>query len=320
MNSSAGKLKLTIVYLDKITIGNVPNLQNLNELGQVRLYDTTTPAELGERIQDAHVIITNKVVIDKTAMDLAPFLKLICVSATGMNNVDLDYAAKKGIPVKNVIGYSTNSVAQSTFAMLLYLMQQLRYYDHYVKSGQYIHSPVFTHMGPEFREIAGKTFGIIGLGAIGKKVASIARAFGAHVIYYSTSGKNNDSSFLRKDLNELLAQSDVISIHAPLNENTRNLIDLDKLKRMKPAAILINAGRGGIVNEHDLAGALNNHLIYAAALDVLTIEPIAADNPLLTVKDKDRILIMPHVAWASVEARILLVDRICENIANHFSV
>ena len=305
-----------LVFLDKSTVGEVPNLARLGDFGNLTLHETTSPEEVMERIKDAEIIITNKVVISKAVIDNAPNLKLICIAATGMNNVDLEYAAARRIPVKNVAGYSTNSVAQSTFSMILYLLGHIRYYDDYVRSGKYATSPVFTHMGPPFSELNGKTFGIIGLGAIGKKVAGIAAAFGARIIYYSTSGKNNNSDYQRVELDELLTQSDFVSIHAPLNENTRDLLDLDRLKKMKPSSILINAGRGGIVNEAALVEALNQNLISGAGLDVLEKEPISVSSPLLKINNRDQLLVMPHIAWASVEARTQLIDGIYKNISD----
>ncbi|HLF34626.1 MAG TPA: D-2-hydroxyacid dehydrogenase [Cyclobacteriaceae bacterium] len=305
---------LNIVFLDKSTVGDVPNIEKLGKFGKLALYDTSTPSEALTRAADADIIVTNKVVIDRSIMDNAPRLRLICVTATGMNNIDLDYAGKMGIPVKNVAGYSTNSVAQTTFTMLFYLMGQVKYYDDYVKSGRYAGSPIFTHFARPFIELHGKIFGIIGLGTIGKKVATIARSFGSEIIYYSTSGKNHDLAYKEVGLPELLSRSDIISIHAPLNDNTRNLIGRTELSNMKPTAYLVNAGRGGIVNETDLADALDKNLIAGAALDVLTKEPIAPDNPLTRVRNKDRLLIMPHNAWASLEARTVLIDKVCENI------
>nr|WP_297889231.1 NAD(P)-dependent oxidoreductase [Sulfurihydrogenibium sp.] len=216
--------------------------------------------------------------------------------------------------VTNVAGYSTNSVVQHTFGMLFYLLEHLRYYDEYVKSGGYAKSPIFTHIGKPFWEIYGKTWGIIGLGTIGKKVAQIAESFGCDVIYYSTSGKNTAQKYPHKALDELLSISDIVSIHAPLNEYTKNLITYEKLKLMKKTAILLNLGRGGIVNEEDLAKALDEGLIAAAGLDVLEKEPMNLDNPLLQIKNKDRLLITPHIAWTSIEARQTLVKEIYLNI------
>lgn len=203
---------------------------------------------------------------------------------------------------------------QHTFAMLFYLLEKLRTYDEYVKSGEYIKSPAFTYLGESFNDITGMTYGIIGLGAIGREVAKVAQAFGCRVIYYSTSGRNNNCDYERVDLDTLLRESDIISIHAPLNENTQGLINLDNLNKMKKSAILLNLGRGPIVNENDLAYALKNDIIAAAGLDVLTREPMTKDNPLFDIKDSRKLLITPHMAWGSVEARRRLMEEVCKNI------
>lgn len=306
---------MKIAILDAATLGDDINLDIFKDFGYLEIYPITkTKEETIERVKDKHIVITNKVVIDKEVMDNAPYLKLICVAATGYNNIDINHAKQKGIAVSNVAGYSTNSVVQHTFAMLFYLLESLKYYDDYVKSGEYSKSPIFTHIGKPFWEIAGKTWGIIGLGTIGKKVAQIAENFGCDVIYYSTSGKNISQKYPHKALDELLSISDIVSIHAPLNDYTKNLITYDKIKLMKKTAILLNLGRGGIINEEDLAKALDEGLIAAAGLDVLEKEPINPDNPLLHIKNKDRLFITPHIAWTSIEARQTLVKEIYLNI------
>jgi lactate dehydrogenase-like 2-hydroxyacid dehydrogenase len=305
---------MEIVFLDKKTIGDVNNFNLLHKLGRVEVFETTKPEEVIPRATGKDVIITNKVVISRDTMDALPQLKLICIAATGLNNIDLEYAKVKGIEVRNVVAYSTDSVAQSTFTMLLYLLNRPAYYDAYVKSGVYAQSAIFTHHGPSFWELAGKRFGIIGLGNIGRRVARIAEGFGMEVVFYSTTGRNNNINYKRFDLKTLLKTSDVVSIHAPLTEGTRNLITYDMLKLMRPCAIILNTGRGGIINEADLAKALNDNLIAAAGIDVLTKEPIDPQNPLLKVYDKDKILIMPHISWASIESRARLIEKISKNI------
>lgn len=303
-----------IVFLDVSTLGEVENLFDLKELGEFLAYEITLPEERIERLQGIDIAITNKVVIDKDVMDTCPDLKLICIAATGMNNVDLDYAKEKGIEVKNVAGYSTESVAQSVFAMLLYLLHKSNYYDQYFKSGKYVTSPIFTHLGRSFWELRNKRFGIIGLGTIGKRVAEIASAFGVEIVYFSTSGKNMDTRYKSLDLETLLYTSDVISIHCPLNEDTNNLIDTPELKRMKSSAFLLNMARGGIVNEKALADAIDNEWIAGAGADVLAHEPVLADNPLLKIKNKEKLFITPHIAWTSNESRKILVEKIVNNI------
>ena len=305
---------MRIVILDAKTLGDDIDLSVFEQFGDVEVYPTTAPSELFERIQFADIIITNKVVIDKEAINTARNLKLICVAATGYNNVDVLYAREKGIAVTNVAGYSTESVVQTTFGMLFYLLMHLRYYDDYVKSSNYSHSDIFTHIGRPFWEINGKRWGIIGLGTIGRRVAQVAESFGCYVIYYSTSGIEREEKYLRYPLDELLKTSDIVSIHAPLNEKTKNLITIKELGLMKKDAILLNLGRGGIVNEKDLAIALDSNMISAAGLDVLEKEPINPDNPLLKIKNKEKLLITPHIAWTSIEARKRLVSEIVENI------
>jgi glycerate dehydrogenase len=230
--------------LDTITVGKVDNLAVIQSLGKYTGYEMTTPAQRIERIKGHNVVITNKVIIDREVMDNCPELELVCIVATGMNNVDLEYAAKKGITVKNVAGYSTESVTQCTFSMLLFLLNSSAYYDDYVRSGKYVASPVFTHLGREFWELKNKFFGIIGMGTIGKRVAQVAEAFGAKVVYYSTSGKNlNVKGYQHLELSELLRTADVVSIHCPLNKQTRNLLNESHLRMMKPTAYLLNMGR-----------------------------------------------------------------------------
>lgn len=305
---------MNIVFLDTKTVGDLPNLKDLKEVGDVTFYPVTKPDEIEKRIELADIVITNKVVLDKEIIKNAINLKLICVAATGMNNIDRNAAKEKGIQVKNVSGYASQSVAQSTFALILNLMQDIQYYDNYVKSGEYSKSDIFTNLDRSFSEIHGKHIGIIGLGNIGRQVAKIAEAFGSKVVYHSTSGNNTDQDYPHMSLNELLESSDIVSIHAPLNEHTANLIRYDQLKRMKSTAFLINTGRGGIIQEAELARALDENLIAGAALDVFENEPIKADNPLLKIKNKHKLVMVPHIAWSSIEARTELMEGVKKNI------
>ncbi|MBE6051066.1 MAG: D-2-hydroxyacid dehydrogenase [Clostridium sp.] len=302
-----------IVVLDGKTLGNV-NFESLNEFGKVTYYETTKPEEVIDRVKDANIILTNKVVLNESNLEGAKNLEIICQTGTGFNNIDVIYAKERGIAVSNVAGYSTPTVAQHTFATLLHLYDKISYYDNFVKSGAYSKSGLFTSFDKPFHDIEGKVWGIVGLGAIGRKVASIAEAFGANVVYYSTSGKNNNADYKRVELDELLANSDIISVHAPLNKATEGLFNYDNLKRMKKSAILINMGRGPIVVDEDLARAIDEELIAGVALDVFTVEPTPISNPLLSVKNKDRIVFSPHIAWASIEAVERLFNEILENI------
>jgi lactate dehydrogenase-like 2-hydroxyacid dehydrogenase len=306
-----------IVFLDVSTVGTVDKLKQLKKLGKVDLFEKTVPGQVVERCMGKEIVIINKVEINAEMMDQLPDLKLICVAATGMNNIDLDHAKKRNIKVKNVVNYSTDSVAQLTFTMLLQLVNRPFYYDNYVKSGAYAKSDSFTHHAEPFWELRGKRLGIIGLGSIGRQVARIAESFGMEVVFYSTSGRNNNINYKRFELDDLLKNSDVISIHAPLNDNTKGLINYEKMKLMRPCAILLNLGRGGIIIEEDMARALNENMIGGVGVDVHEHEPIKADNPLLKLYDKDKLIITPHMAWASKEARELLVHKIAQNIEGY---
>ena len=306
---------MKIVFLDRKTLGNDVNLDQFNRLGEVVFYDFTKPADVLERVKDADVVITNKALVTKETMENSN-IKLICITATGMNNIDLEYAQEKGIPVKNVAGYSTSSVAQLTFSYILQFVQKINFYDNYVKSGGWENSDIFTNNDKPFYELNGKTVGIIGLGNIGKEVAKIATAFGCKVIYYSTSGKNNDNRYKNVSLEVLLKESDIISIHCALNEQTNNLLNKNNLDNLKDGAILLNLGRGGLVNEQDITDTLNNGSDIYFATDVTTVEPIQKSSPLLTINDKERVIITPHIAWASIEARTRLMDLVYKNITD----
>lgn len=305
---------MKIVFLDAKTIGDDIDLSGFDELGEVVKYGFSTPEEARERTKDADVIVLNKVVINEKSIGEAEHLKLVCVTATGTNNLDKEYLAKRGIAWRNVGGYSTETVAQHTFALLFYLLEKLPYYDSYVKSEKYVNDTTFTHFARAFHELSGMTWGIVGLGAIGRRVADIAKMFGCHVIYYSTSGKNNQPGYERVDFDTLLAESDIVSVHAPLDENTEGLMNAETFHKMKNTAIFLNLGRGPIVVEQDLADALQAGEIAAAGLDVLSVEPMAADNPLREIKDSEKLIITPHIAWASVEARTRLMKLVEKNI------
>lgn len=310
---------MKIVFLDRKTIGQDMDLSMFQELGEVVEYDFTKASEVPQRVQDAEVLIINKVPINEQTVGTAKNLKLVCVTATGTNNLDKEFLEKQGIAWRNVAGYSTETVAQHTFAMLFYLLESLAYYDQYVKSGRYINDTVFSHFATSFHELHGMTWGIIGLGAIGRKVAEIATVFGCKVQYYSTSGKNSNNQYKRVEFDELLSTSDIVSIHAPLNEQTEGLMNKEAFSKMKRSAILLNVGRGPIIVEEDLAEALQNETIKAAGLDVLCVEPMSENNPLFEIKDSTRLFISPHMAWASLEARTRLMQTIYEQVKEFFS-
>lgn len=306
-----------IVFLDADTVGNDVSLEPISKLGNLVTYPYTAQADVFERIKDCDVLIVNKVVIGKEQIDSASNLKLICVAATGTNNVDIPYASLKGIPVKNAVGYSTESVVQVTFALALSLVGQIPYFDNAVKSKNYSNGNSFTDVTKCFWELKGKKYGIIGLGNIGSRVAEIATAFGMEVVYYSTSGNPHSDKYKSVTLEELMNECDIISIHAPLNDRTNNLITYDKLKLMKPSAYIINMGRGGIINEDDLVKSLNENLIAGAGVDVFTKEPIPLTSPYLNLIDNSKIALTPHIGWASRQARECLVGKIAENIAGN---
>lgn len=303
---------MKIVLLDALTLGD-SDLSVLQALGEFTLYQTTSNAQRLAHIADNEVIITNKVLIDEYIIKANPQLKLICIAATGVNNVDLVAAEKAGIAVKNVSGYSTESVAQSTLTMLLQLVQQSRYYDHYTQSKGWCSSPIFTHIEAPFSELKGQRWGVIGFGAIGQRVAEIAQVFGCEPCYYSTSGKNTQQAIAQVSLETLLQNCDIITIHAPLNAQTENLIDAHSLKLVKKGTVILNLGRGGIVDEQAMAKAIDNYGIYHGT-DVLAEEPMRQDHPYFSVQAQSRLLITPHIAWASCQARKTLVNAIAENI------
>ena len=305
---------MKIVFLDAATMGDV-SFEPIARLGEFTAYSSSTPEEARERVKDVDVIIINKILVDRHLIDSAENLKLICISATGTNNIDVEYAASKGIPVRNVAGYSTDSVAQSTFMHILSLIGGAPYFDRSVKSGDYSRSGMFTDPNWNWYELAGKTLGVVGMGNIGRKVAQIAEAFGMKVCYYSTSGTGHCKDYPCVPLNELLAASDVVSIHAPLNDRTNGLIGEKELAMMKPSAFLVNMGRGGIVDEKALADAVDAGIVAGAGLDVFVTEPIPEDHPYMKMKHPERMSLAPHVAWASVEARTRLVSMIADNIS-----
>lgn len=304
---------MKIVFLDAATMGDV-SFEPFERLGEFVSYPTSTPEQARERVADADVVMINKVLVNKELIDAAPALKLVCVAATGVNNIDVEYAASKGIPVRNVAGYSTDSVAQSTFMHILSLAGGAPYFDESVKSGSYSRSGMFTDPNWNWTELAGKTIGIIGMGNIGRKVAAIAQAFGMEVCYYSTSGTAHCKDYPCLPLDELLKVSDIVSVHAPLNERTLNLLGAREFAMMKPTAYVVNAGRGAIIVEKDLADAVDNGVIAGAGIDVFVQEPIPEDHPYLKMKHPERMRLAPHVAWASVEARKRLVAMMADNV------
>lgn len=303
---------MKLVFLDTKTLGFDVDLSGFDKFGEVIKYETTNKEETLQRVKNCDVVITNKVILDKEILDKSN-IKLICIAATGMNNIDLDAAKENNIEVKNVAGYSTASVAQLTISIVLKFIQKLDYYVDYTKKGDWVKSDIFTHVELPFHELEGKKWGIIGLGTIGQRVAKIADSFACDVSYYSTSGKNTNSTYNQKDLDTLLETSDIISIHCGLNDLTHNLLNKTNLNKLKDNCILVNVGRGGIINEEDLVEIFSSKNFYIG-LDVLETEPMKANSPLNKIINNDKVLITPHIAWASIEARNRLINSIIKNI------
>ncbi|MFI3277943.1 MAG: NAD(P)-dependent oxidoreductase [Rikenellaceae bacterium] len=309
---------MKIVFLDEYSLGG-SDLTPISSLGDYSGYaETHTAQEVIERCAEAEVIITNKVIINDSIMSQLPHLRLICVAATGVNNINLEAAAKRQIEVRNAVGYSTHSVAEATISMTLALLRQLPYYDNYVKSGDYSKSSRLFIFDRHIRELRGKRWGIIGLGNIGREVARLASAFGCDVRYHSTSGCARKEEYEHLSLDELLKWSNVISVHAPLNDHTHGLISARELSLMGSESVIINVARGGIICEEALAEALNSHKIAGAALDVFSQEPINSNSPLLTLNDPSQIILSTHNAWAAKESIAKLVETIKENIVKSY--
>lgn len=306
---------MNIVFLDEYTV-NGADLSGIKNLGNYTGYEFTTAEQVIERAMTADILIVNKVKLTAEIIGNLPNLKLICESATGIDNIDIEAAAKRGIPVKNAKGYSTHSVAEATIGGAISMLREAVYYDEFVKNGTYSDTPRLFNYDRPTRQIYGSKWGVIGLGAIGHEVARLAAAFGCDVAYHSVSGSNREEIYPQKSLKELLGWADIISIHSPLNDKTRNLIDKEELEAMKRNAIIINVARGGIINEQALANALNGGIISGAVIDVFSKEPLPADNPLFEVKDKYKLLLSPHNAWSAAESINNLVASVTENIQN----
>ncbi|GLH57302.1 D-2-hydroxyacid dehydrogenase [Helicobacter ailurogastricus] len=309
-------MKPLAVFLEALSLGRKNKLDALDEFVELVSYPGTPQDLVLERCKDAEIVILNKVQMSGDTLRKLPKLKCICITATGMNMIDLEVAKELGIAIKNVVGYSTHSVTMHTFALAFTLLSNMPYYDRYCKSGEYCKSEIFTHFNKDLMSLENKEWGIVGLGNIGKNVARIAVSFGAHVSYTSTSGRNNDSTYPQKPLEALLKESDVISIHAPLNAQTHNLIDSQELKLLKEKAILINVGRGGIVNEEAVAKELEVQDFYYAT-DVLEQEPMRANHPFLNPAIQNKLLITPHIAWGYGDTIKKLIIATIDNVKDY---
>ena len=307
---------MKIVFLDEYTLGGA-HLDAICSLGDYTGYTKTSPEEVVERAKDAEVVIVNKVVIGEREMSALPNLRLICVAATGVNNIDLVAASERGILVRNAVGYSTHTVAEATLGSVLALLRQTNYYDRYVKSGEYSASGEWVNFDRPTHRLWGKNWGIVGMGNIGREVARLASAFGCKVAYYSTSGAERKEEYERMSLDELLAWSDIVSVHCPLNDKTRGLIGNEEIAKMKPSAVIVNVARGGIVVEEAVAQALNEGKLAGASFDVYPLEPMPSTSSLLHTKDPDKLLLSPHNAWSAVESIENLVECIANNIKDY---
>ena len=305
---------MKLVVLERNSVGTDISVDCFKDFGETEYYPNTVLEDVEDKIKDVDIIIANKVPMNEHTLKDAINVKLICVVATGYDNVDLDYCTKRGIQVSNVVDYSTAAVAQHTIAMTLFLLEHLKFYDDYVKSGEYGAQSRFSNFDNPYGELEGKIWGIVGMGNIGRKVAKIAEAFGCKVIFYSASGHSSCIDYERVEFDELLTQCDYISLHCPLSDKTRDLFDKRAFEKMKNTAILLNVARGPVVNNNDLYEALINGQIAAAGLDVLEKEPIQPNNPLGKIKDSNKLIITPHMAWASTEARIRVVEETYKNI------
>ena len=309
---------MKIVVLEADAVGDV-SYDPLKEFGELVIYEHTADKDIAERIADADIVVPNKCLMNEASMKDAKNLMLICEAATGINNIDISYCEKRGIPVKNVKAYSTESVVQHTFTLLLSLCEHLDHYASYIETGEYAANESFCCTNWTYRELYGKRFGVFGLGAIGRRVAEVATALGMEVVYYSASGNTYDVPYKCLDWDTFLSTCDVISCHAPLNKLTLGKMNLDAFKKMQPHAIFLNLGRGPIVVEKDLAAALENGEIAAAGLDVYEKEPLQSSSPLYQIRDRDRLLMTPHIAWIALEARERLVQGVADNIREWLS-
>ncbi len=302
---------MNIAILDIDAIGTDLDLGPITSLGACRIYGATGPEEVVARLQGVEAVVINKIKMTRSVLEQAPELKLICVAATGFDNVDLACCRERGIAVTNVPGYSTDSVAMVTLATVLALMTHLQEYRDFVTSGDYTRSGIPNRLTPAFSDLRGKTWGILGYGSIGKQVANVARAFGCRVIY-SRSAPDGDPDC--RSIDQLCAESDILTLHCPLNEGTRSILDSRRLGLMKPTAILVNVARGAVCDEKALAEAVLAEKIGAFGCDVYSLEPFGPDHPYQALLGRPNVCLTPHIAWASFEARTRVVREMAENM------
>ena len=305
---------MKLVILERNSVGTDMDVSCFEQFGEVTYYANTTAEQVADRVQECDIIISNKAPMNEDTLASASNVKLICLLATGYDCVDLSYCKSRNIKVTNVVNYCTAAVAQHTILLALMLSEKITFYDNYVKSGAYSAQDRFSNFDRAFHDLENRAWGIIGMGTIGHKVAQLATAFGCKVFFYSASGKSTCTEYPRVDLDTLLQTCDIVSLHCPLTDKTRNLINKTAFEKMKPTAILINVARGPIVNTQDLYNALITEKIMAAGLDVLEKEPMEPSNPLSQIQDSTKLIITPHMSWASVESRTRLISEIVKNI------
>lgn len=305
---------MKLVVLERNSVGTDVDVSCFEKFGEVAYYPNTVADNTAERVKDADIIIANKAPLNESTLKDAPNVRLICLFATGFDNIDIAYCKSRGIKVANVVNYCTPAVAQHTLLLALMLTEKITFYDNYVKSGTYSAQDRFSNFDRPFNDLNGKTWGIVGMGTIGHKVAGLAQAFGCKVIFYSASGKSTCTEYDRVEFDTLLRESDILSLHCPLSDRTRGLINKAAFERMKKTAILINVARGPVVDTQALYDALVNNQIAAAGLDVLEKEPMTKDNPLGRIQDSTKLIITPHMSWASTESRICLIGEVVKNI------
>lgn len=305
---------MKLVVLERNSVGTDIDVSCFEKFGEVTYYSNTVAENTAERIKNADIVIANKAPLNEATMKDASNIKLICLFATGYDNVDITYCKSREIKVANVVNYCTPAVAQHTLLLALMLTEKIAFYDQYVKSGTYSAQDRFSNFDRAFNDLIGKTWGIVGMGNIGRRVAGLAQAFGCKVIFYSASGKSTCTEYERVDFDTLLRESDILSLHCPLSDRTRGLVDKSAFEKMKKTAILVNVARGPVVDTQALYDALIYNEIAAAGLDVLEKEPMTKDNPLGKIQDSTKLIITPHMSWASIESRTRLVEEVYKNI------
>lgn len=303
---------MRIVILDAKTLGDGVNFDTISSTGELTLHSLTAPDQIAERIADTEVVIVNKIRLNESNLQSAKHLKLICVAATGYDNIDTDYCRKRGIAVCNVVGYSTDSVAQLTISLALTLLMHMPYFTGFVRDGSYTASGVPNCLSPIFHELAGKTWGVIGAGNIGMKVAQIADAFGCRVLLHCRH--NKEAGYPIVPLKQLCKESDVISIHTPLNNDSFHMINSELIQSMKDGVILVNVARGAVTDENAIVQNVLSGKIGGFGTDVYSVEPFGADHPMYSLREHPNVCMTPHLAWGALEARQRCIDEMAKNI------